>query len=136
MSLVRGSACPDEHWLGFALCFALGRRVPHLEQRRLGRIRVAHPVLEPPLYHLEGQEVLSLLAKYPTQAVDVGFVELAVTRRCPLRHQQATALEETDLRDGDVWKLFAQQCQHVANCEIGTLPHWVLSLRSSRGRRA
>ena len=58
---------------------------------------------------LERQEVLALLAQHPAQPLDVVLVELAVARRRALGVDEALALEEADLRDGDVGELLAQQ---------------------------
>ena len=59
--------------------------------------------------HLEGQEVLPLLAQHPAQPLDVVVEELAVARGRALGVDQALALEEADLRDGDVGELLTQQ---------------------------
>ena len=67
--------------------------------------------------------MLALLSQDPAKALDVGLVELTVTRWRPLRDEQAPALEETDLRDRDVREFFAEQGEHVANSEIGAFPH-------------
>ena len=116
----------DEHGFRLApeLGLSFGRRVAHLEQRRGGRGRVAHAVLEAAFDHLEGEEVLALLAEDPAEAIDVGLVELAVTGRRPLGNEQPPALEETDLRDRHVRKLLTQQRENVANGQVGALPHW------------
>ena len=59
------------------------------------------------LITLSGRIVLTLLPQDPAQALDVGFVELAVARRRALGIEQTLALEEADLRDGDVGELVA-----------------------------
>ena len=70
------------------------------------------------LDHLERQEVLALLAQDEAQTFDVGRIELAVSRRCPLRVDQALALEEADLRDRDVFELRAELIEHVADRDV------------------
>ena len=72
--------------------------------------------------HLEGQEVLALLAQHPAQPLDVMVVELAVARRRALGVDQALALEESDLRDGDVGELLAQQREDVADRQVASGP--------------
>src|SRR5207249_1831711 len=54
---------------------------------------------------LERQEVLTLLAQDPAEPLDIHLVELAVAGRRALGVEQALALEEPDLRDGDVGEL-------------------------------
>jgi hypothetical protein len=61
--------------------------------------------LKTPFDHLQGQEGVSLLPQHPAQAVDVCVIKLPVTGRRSLRVDQALALEEPDLRDGDVREL-------------------------------
>jgi hypothetical protein len=122
----------DKHHLRLSL----RRRVTHLEQLRRRRVRVGHAVLETTLDHLERQEVLPLLAQDPAKAFHVGLIELAVAGRRALGDKQASALEEADLRDGDVREFLAEQGKDIANCKVGALPHWGLSLRSWRGKRA
>src|SRR5439155_23856477 len=78
---------------------------------------------EAPLDHLEWQEVLALLAQDPTQALDVGVVELAVARRRALGVEQALALDEADLRDGDVGELVLEEGQHLPDRHEGPLGH-------------
>ena len=73
--------------------------------------------------HLEGQEVLALLAQHPAQALHVVVEELAVARGRTLGVHQALALEEADLRDGDVGELLPQQGQDVADGEVGAAAH-------------
>jgi hypothetical protein len=90
-------------------------------RRRLGRcglllaqVAVGQPVPD----HLEGEEVLALLAQYPAQALHVGVEELSVPRRRALRVHEALALEEPNLGDGDVGELLAQQRQDVPDGEV------------------
>ena len=51
------------------------------------------------------------------------FEELAVPRRRPLGVHQALALEEADLRDGDVGELLPEQRQDVADGEVRAAGH-------------
>ena len=55
--------------------------------------------------------MLPLLAQDPLQALDIGVVELPVARRRALGVQQALALQEADLGDGDVGELLLQEGQ-------------------------
>ena len=80
-------------------------------------------VVQAVLDHLEGQEVLPLLAQHPAQALHVVLVELAVARRRALRVDQALALEEPDLGDGDVGELLAEQGQHVPDRQVRAGAH-------------
>ena len=73
--------------------------------------------------HLEGQEMLPLLAEHPAQPLHVVVEELAVARRRTLGVDQALALEEADLRDGDVGELLPEQRQDVADGEVGAAAH-------------
>ena len=66
-------------------------------------------VAQPALDDLQRQEVLALLAQDPAQPLDVGLVELAVARRRALGVEQALALEEADLGDGDVGELVLEE---------------------------
>jgi hypothetical protein len=72
---------------------------------------------------LERQKVLALLAQHPAQALHVGLEELAVTRRGTLRVHQSLALEETDLRDGHVRELLAQQREDVPDGQVRAAAH-------------
>ena len=71
--------------------------------------------------------MLALLAQHPAQALDVVLVELAVPRGRALRVDQALALEEPDLGDGDVGELLPEQGQDVADRQVaelrGARPH-------------
>ena len=67
----------------------------------------------------------------PPQPLDVGLVELAVARRGPLGIDQALALEEADLGDGDVGELVLEQRQHLADRQVGSV-----SVGSRRADRA
>jgi flavin-binding protein dodecin len=71
-------------------------------------------VVEASLDHFQRQKGVTLLAQYPTQAVDVRLVELPVTRRGPFGVHQPLALEEADLRDGDVGELLLKERQDFA----------------------
>ena len=82
---------------------------------------IAAVAAETALDDLEGQEVLPLLAQYPAQPVDVFLVELSVAGRRSLGVEETLALQEPDLRDGDVRKLTLQQGQHVPDREIRSL---------------
>src|SRR5207302_8679952 len=62
---------------------------------------------------LQREEVLTLLAQDPAQALDVVVVELSVARGRALGVEQALALEESDLRDRDVGELVLQQRQDL-----------------------
>ena len=77
------------------------------------------------LITLQRQEVLALLAQHPPQALDVVLVELAVARGGPLGIDQALALQEADLRDGDVGELLAEQGEDVADGQVGAGAHSV-----------
>ena len=81
--------------------------------------------LEPVTDDAQGQEVLALFAEDDPEAVDVGVVELAVSRWCALGVDEPLALEETDLRDGDVGKFLQQQRQHLADRQVRTIGHCV-----------
>ena len=80
-----------------------------------------HGVVEPVLDHLEGQVVVLLLAQDPAQPIDVGLVELAVAGRGALRVEQPLALEEPDLRDGDVGELPLEQREDLADRQVGAV---------------
>ena len=86
---------------------------------RIVELAVGEAVLD----HLERQEVLALLAQDPAQALDVGLVELAVARRRALGVEQALALEEADLGDGDVGELVLEQGQDLADREVRAVGH-------------
>ena len=81
-------------------------------------VAVSALLLETTLDHLQGQEVLTLLAQHPAQALDVLLVELPVARRRPFGVDQTLALEEADLGDGDVGELLTQQGQDVADGQV------------------
>jgi hypothetical protein len=83
----------------------LARRSPGL-----GRVRL-RAFIEAALYDLQRQESVPLLPQDPPQALDVGFVELPVTRRRPLGIHQSLALKEADLGDGDVRELLLEEGQ-------------------------
>ena len=126
----RGRALPDEYRLlsigrprtrrGFRTFVGLRR------SRRRGcrcstcTVRV---VVQPILDHLERKEVLALLAQDPAESLDVVLVELPVARRRPFRIDQTLALEEPDLRDGDVGKLLAEKGEHVSDREVRPRAH-------------
>jgi len=78
------------------------------------------------LDHLERQEVLSLLAQHPAQSLDIVVVELAVARRRPLRVHQALALEEPDLRDGDIGEFLTEQRQDLTDRKVRPAAHLVV----------
>ena len=80
-------------------------------------------LLEAALDDLQGKEVLALLTEHPAQALDVLLVELAVPRGGAFGVDETLALEEADLRDGDVGELLTQQGEDVADGEIGTTAH-------------
>jgi hypothetical protein len=75
------------------------------------------------LDHFQGQKGVPLLAQDPPEALDVGLVELAVTRGRPLRVDQALALEEADLRDGHVGELLLQEGKDFPYREMGPAGH-------------
>src|SRR5207253_7779188 len=79
--------------------------------------------VEPLLDDLEGQEVLALLAQDEAQALDVGGIELAVSRRRPFGIDEALALEKADLRDRDVGELVAQLVEDVTDGRVRALGH-------------
>ena len=72
-------------------------------------------ITESVLDDFQRKEVLALLSQYPPQAFHVLFVELPVTRRCPLGIDQSLALQEPDLRDGDIGELLTEQGEDVTN---------------------
>jgi hypothetical protein len=80
-------------------------------------------IVEPVLDHLQGQEVLPLLAEDPTQAFHIVLVELPVPGRGPLGVDQALALEKPDLGDGDVGKLLSEQGEDVSYRQVRTRAH-------------
>ena len=88
------------------------RRV--VERQRLARLELVEALLD----HLERQEVLLLLVQDPPQAREVLVVELPVSRGGALGIDETLALEEADLRDGDVGKLVAQLGQDLADREV------------------
>src|SRR5437870_543598 len=91
-----------------------------------GRVIAGHGAAgQSPLDHLEGQEVLALLAQDPAQAGHVVLVELAVARRGALRVEEPLALEEADLRDRDVGELLLQERQHLADRQVRPVGHVV-----------
>jgi hypothetical protein len=79
--------------------------------------------VEASFYDLEGQEVLTLLAKHPSQALHVVVVELPVPRRGPLRIDQPLALQEADLRDGHVGELRLEQAEDIADGQVAPSAH-------------
>ncbi len=115
-------------------------RVPAPPSCRCRRRVVGALLLEAALDHLEGKEVLALLAQHPAQPLDVVLVELAVPRRRPFGVDETLALEEADLGDGDVGELLAQQREHVADRQVRPAAHGVpprsLTRRPPPGRRA
>ena len=70
------------------------------------------------LDHPQREVVLALLAQDAAQQFDVVVVELAVSRRRPLRVDQTLALEEADLRDRDVGELLEQQPEHLTDRQV------------------
>src|SRR5207245_2043963 len=60
----------------------------------------------------------TLLAQDPAQALDITRVELPVPRWCPFGIDEPLALEEPDLRDGDLGKLLAQLAPHVTDRRV------------------
>ena len=76
------------------------------------------PLLQDGADGLEGQEVLALLDEDPPESIDVGLVELPVARRGPLRVDQALALQEADLGDGDVGELLLQEREDLADRQV------------------
>ncbi len=99
------------------------------DRRRV--LAVSAPSLEAALDHLERQEVLALLAQHPSQPFDVVLVELAVPRRGALGVDETLALEEADLRDGDVGELLAQQGEDVPDRQVCPTAHRPLTDRSA-----
>ena len=79
------------------------------------------PALETIADDSQRQEVLALFAKDDAQQIDVVVVELSVPAGGSLGVDQALALEESDLRDRDVGKLFEQQSEHFADGQVGTI---------------
>jgi hypothetical protein len=75
-------------------------------------------ITEPVLDDFQRKEVLALLSQYPPQAFHVLFVELPVTRRCPLGIDKSLALQESDLRDGDIGELLTEQGEDVTNRQV------------------
>ena len=57
------------------------------------------------------------------RAFDVVLEELAVPRRRTLGIDQTLALEEPDLRNGDVGEFLPKEGQHVTDGEIRTAGH-------------
>ena len=90
-------------------------------------------LVEAILDHLEGKEVLTLLPQHPAQPLHVGLVELPVPRRGALGIDQSLAFEETDLGDGDVGELLAEQGEDVTDGQIGPTAHGRSSGGSHRG---
>src|SRR5581483_9649287 len=85
--------------------------------------RRAHDAVEALLDHPQREEVVALLLEDPTQAFDVGLVELPVARRRALGVEQPLALEEADLRDGDVRELLLQEREDLTDRQMGALGH-------------
>ena len=75
------------------------------------------------LDHLEGQEVLTLLAQHPAQTLDIVLIELAVAGWGPLRVDQALAFQESDLRNCDVGEFLAEQGEDIADRQVGPGAH-------------
>jgi hypothetical protein len=75
------------------------------------------------LDHLEGEEVLPLLAQDPAEPIDVAVVELPVPRRRALGVDEALALEEADLRDADVGEFLPQERQDLADGQVEPVRH-------------
>src|SRR4029079_18194018 len=78
---------------------------------------------EAALDHLPGQEMLALLTQDPAQAFHVGVVELPIAGRGALWIEQALALEESDLGDGDVGELVLEEREHFPNRHERPLRH-------------
>ena len=95
------------------------RAAPSCRSAAPPRVVTEIPVGQPVPDDLEGEEVLALLAQDPAEALDVVLEELAVARWGALGIDQPLALEEPDLRDGDVGELLPQEGQHVPDGEIG-----------------
>ena len=73
--------------------------------------------------------MLALLAQDPAQSLDVVLVELAISRRGPLRIHQTLALQKADLGDGHVRELLAQQGQDVTDGQVGPCTHSAIPRR-------
>ncbi len=102
----------------------------HTFRRHLGYTLVDHPghvtparIVQTVLDHLEGQEVLPLLAEHPAKPLHIVVVELAVAGRGPLRIDQALALEEPDLGDGHIREFLPQEGQDITDGEVGPAAH-------------
>ncbi len=63
--------------------------------------------------------MLALLAEHPLKALHVVVVELPVARRGALGIDESLTFQESDLRNGDVRELLAQQRQYVAYRQVG-----------------
>jgi hypothetical protein len=91
-------------------------------------------ITESVLDDFQRKEVLALLSQYPPQAFHVLFVELPVTRRCPLGIDKPLALQEPDLRDGDVGELLPEQGEDVTYRKVRPPAHLALPLRFAPAR--
>ena len=67
--------------------------------------------------------VIPLLAENPAQPLHIVVEEFAIARGRTLGVDQALALEEADLRDGDVGELLPQEGQDVTDGEISAGAH-------------
>ena len=89
------------------------------ERPGLVDLATLQPIADDP----QRQEVFALLAQDDPQTIDVEVVELAIARRCALGVDEALALEEADLGDGDVGELLEQERQDLTDGQVRVFRH-------------
>src|SRR5439155_20156907 len=70
--------------------------------------------------HLERKELFALQTEDEPESLDVVVTELSVPRLRALRLDQSLALEEADLRDGDVREQVLEHVEHFPDREVRT----------------
>ncbi len=98
----------------------------------VGRIDLAR--VDAVLDHPQRQVVLTLFAQDAAEQLDVVRVELAVPRRRAFRIDQTLALEEPDLRDGDIRELLEQEREHLPDRQVTAERGGLPGHRRRRGR--
>src|SRR5690606_18487721 len=81
------------------------------------------PQRELGLDDLEGEEVVTLLLEDETETGEILSAELAIPGRGSIRVDQALALEEPDLGDGDVRELVSQEVDRLPDAQLPFVSH-------------
>lgn len=82
--------------------------------RRAGRTECIQALLD----HAQREEVVALLEEDPPQALKVGRVEASIARRCAFGIDEALALKEANLRDGDIGELAAELVEYLPDGQV------------------